>query len=135
MKPSIALAPGFHDIGGYTPGAVSDTTYNSATTNTTDNILQVYWVGARYSPTSQLTLALAYYGEKQNAFIATGPNVNCSSTISSSCSGNLIVASVSADYHCTKRFDAYGGVMWSNVSHGLANGYIFTTVFDPAVGL
>ena len=61
--------------------------------------------------------------------------MNCSSTISGSCSGNLNVASVSGDYHFTKRFDAYAGVMWSNVSHGLANGYINTTVFDPAIGL
>ena len=129
-KPSIPLAPGFDDIGGYKLGAVSNTTYNAA-----DRVLQVYWAGARYSPTSQLTVALAYYGEKQNAFVATGPNVNCSSTISGSCSGNLHVASVSADYHFTKRFDSYAGIMWSNVSHGLANGYINTSMIDPTIGL
>jgi predicted porin len=130
MRPSIPLAVGFDDIGGYTLGAVSNTTYNAA-----DKILQVYWAGARYSPTPQLTVALAYYGEKQNAFVASGANVNCSSTISGSCSGNLHVASVSADYHFTKRFDSYAGVMWSNVSHGLANGYINTSMIDPTIGL
>jgi predicted porin len=129
MKPSIALAAGFDDIGGYTLGAVSDTTYNAA-----DKILQVYWAGARYSPTSQLTVALAYYGEKQNAFVATGADVNCSSTISGSCSGNFNALSVSLDYHFTKRFDTYAGAMWSNVSHGLANGYINTTNVDPTIG-
>jgi predicted porin len=128
-KPSIPLAVGFDDIGGYTLGAVSNTTYTAA-----DKILQVYWAGARYSPTSQLTVALAYYGEKQNAF-AVGANAGCSSVISGSCSGNLHVASVSADYHFTKRFDAYAGIMWSNVSHGLANGYINTSMIDPAIGL
>ena len=130
MKPSIPLAAGFDDIGGYTLGAVSNTTYNAA-----DKILQVYWAGARYSPTSQLTIAVAYYGEKQNAFVATGPNVNCSSVVSGSCSGNLHVASTSVDYHFTKRFDSYAGIMWSNVSHGLANGYINTSMIDPAIGL
>jgi len=130
MRPSIPLAVGFDDIGGYTLGAVSNTTYNAA-----DKILQVYWTGARYSPTPQLTVALAYYGEKQNAFVASGANVNCSSTISGSCSGNLHVASVSADYHFTKRFDSYAGIMWSNVSHGLANGYINTSMIDPTIGL
>jgi predicted porin len=130
MRPSIPLAPGFDDIGGYKLGAVSNTTYNAA-----DKILQVYWAGARYSPTPKLTVALAYYGEKQNAFVASGANVNCSSTISGSCSGNLHVASVSADYHFTKRFDSYAGVMWSNVSHGLANGYINTSMIDPTIGL
>jgi predicted porin len=129
MRPSIPLAAGFDDIGGYTLGAVSNTTYNAA-----DKILQVYWAGARYSPTPQLTVALAYYGEKQNAF-ATGANLNCSSTISGSCSGNFNALSVSVDYHFTKRFDSYAGAMWSNVSHGLANGYINTTNIDPAIGL
>jgi predicted porin len=129
MKPSIALTAGFDDIGGYTLGAVSNTTYNAA-----DKILQVYWAGARYSPTPQLTVALAYYGEKQNAF-ATGANLNCSSTISGSCSGNFNALSVSVDYHFTKRFDSYAGAMWSNVSHGLANGYINTTMVDPTIGL
>jgi predicted porin len=129
MKPSIPLTAGFDDIGGYTLGAVSNTTYNAA-----DKILQVYWAGARYSPTSQLTVAVAYYGEKQNAF-ATGADANCSSTISGSCSGHLNVASVSVDYHFTKRFDTYAGAMWSNVSHGLANGYLNTTTVDPTIGM
>jgi predicted porin len=129
MRPSILLAPGFDDIGGYTLGAVSNTTYNAA-----DKILQVYWAGARYSPISQLTIALAYYGEKQNAF-AVGADANCSSTIASTCSGNFNALSVSVDYHFTKRFDSYAGAMWSNVSHGLANGYINTTNIDPSIGL
>ena len=60
---------------------------------------------------------------------------NASSTISGSCSGNLHVASVSADYHFTKRFDSYAGIMWSNVSHGLANGYINTSMIDPSIGM
>ena len=129
MKPSIPLAVGFDDIGGYTLGAVSNTTYNAA-----DKILQVYWAGARYSPTPELTVAIAYYGEKQNAF-ATGALADCSSVASGSCSGNLHVASTSVDYHFTKRFDTYAGIMWSNVSHGLANGYINTSMIDPTIGL
>ena len=129
MKPSIPLAVGFDDIGGYTLGAVSNTTYTAA-----DKILQVYWAGARYSPTPQLTVAIAYYGEKQNAF-ATGADAGCSSVISGACSGNLHVASTSVDYHFTKRFDTYAGIMWSNVSHGLANGYINTSMVDPTLGM
>ena len=128
MKPSIPLTVGFDDIGGYTLGAVSNTTYNAA-----DKILQVYWAGARYSPTPELTVALAYYGEKQNAF-ATGADAGCSSVISGSCSGNFHAVSTSVDYHFTKRFDTYAGAMWSNVSHGLANGYLNTTNIDPTIG-
>jgi len=129
MKPSIPLTVGFDDIGGYTLGAVSNTAYTAA-----DKILQVYWAGARYMPTPELTVALAYYGEKQNAF-ATGADAGCSSVISGSCSGNFHAVSTSVDYHFTKRFDTYAGIMWSNVSHGLANGYINTSMVDPAIGM
>jgi predicted porin len=128
MNPSIKLDPGFNDIGGYTLAYVSNTTYAKA-----DKILQVFWAGVRYTVNENLTAAIAYYGEKQNAF-ATGADTNCSNTISGACSGNLNAASVSLVYHFTKRFDSYAGAMWSNVSHGLANGYLETTMIDPTIG-
>jgi predicted porin len=128
MNPSIALTPGFDDIGGYVLGAVNNKAYAKA-----DKELNVYWTGARYAVTPQFTAAIAYYGEKQFAY-ATGADAGCSSVVSGSCSGNLHVLSVSLDYHFTKRFDTYAGVMWSNVSHGLANGYINTSMIDPTIG-
>jgi hypothetical protein len=94
-------------------------------------------LGGRALPrpvTPALTAAIAYCGEKQNAY-ATGADANCSSLISGKCSGNLNVASVSLVYHFSKRFDGYGGAMWSNVSHGLANEYLETTMIDPTIGL
>ncbi len=43
--------------------------------------------------------------------------------------------SFSADYRFTKRFDVYAGAMYTSVSDGLANGYIFnTSTIDPTVG-
>ena len=129
MSPSIPLSVGFDDIGGYTLGAVSNTTYNAA-----DKQLNVYWAGARYSVTPQFTAAIAYYGEKQFAY-ATGKEAGCSTVVSGSCSGNFNAWSMSLDYHFSKRFDTYAGAMWSNVSHGLANGYINTTMIDPAIGV
>jgi predicted porin len=129
MNPSIALAPGFDDIGGYVLSAVNNTAYADA-----DKILQVYWVGARYAVSPQLTAAVAYYGEKQNAY-ATGADAGCSDLASSKCSGNFNAISVSLDYHFNKRFDSYAGAMWSNVSHGLANGYLTTTMIDPTIGV
>ena len=128
MNPSIALAPGFDDIGGYVLGAVNDKAYAKA-----DKQLNVYWVGARYALTPQFTAAVAYYGEKQFAY-ATGADAGCSGVVSGSCSGNFNAVSVSLDYHFTKRFDTYCGAMWSEVAHGLANGYINTTMIDPAIG-
>jgi predicted porin len=129
MNPSIPLAPGFDDIGGYVLGAVNNTAYAKG-----DKQLNVYWLGARYSVTPQFTAAIAYYGEKQFAF-ASGAEAGCSTVVSGACNGNLHVLSVSLDYHFTKRFDSYAGAMWSNVSHGLANGYLNTTMIDPAIGL
>jgi predicted porin len=128
MNPSIDLAPGFDDIGGYTLGAVNNTAYMKD-----DKELNVYWLGARYAVTPQFTAAVAYYGEKQFAY-AVGGEAGCSNTSSGACNGNLHVASVSLDYHFTKRFDTYAGAMWSNVSHGLANGYLNTTMVDPTIG-
>jgi predicted porin len=128
MNPSIALTPGFDDIGGYVLGAVNNKAYAKG-----DKELNVYWTGARYAVTPQFTAAIAYYGEKQFAY-ATGADAGCSSVVSGSCSGNLHVLSVSLDYHFTKRFDTYAGAMWSNVSHGLANGYINTSMIDPTIG-
>jgi len=128
MNPSIKLDPGFDDIGGYTLAYVNNTAYAKA-----DKILQVYWAGARYMVNENLTAAIAYYGEKQNAY-ATGKDLNCSNTISGACSGNLNALSVSLVYHFTKRFDTYAGAMWSEVTHGLSNGYLETTMIDPAIG-
>jgi len=128
MNPSIPLAPGFDDIGGYKLGAVNNKAYAKG-----DKELNVYWLGARYAVTPHLTAAVAYYGEKQFAF-ASGADAGCSNTISGACSGNFNAVSVSLDYHFTKRFDTYAGAMWSNVSHGLANGYLNTTMIDPTIG-
>jgi predicted porin len=128
MNPSIPLAPGFDDIGGYVLGAVNNTAYAKG-----DKQLNVYWVGARYAVTPQFTAAIAYYGEKQFAY-ASGKDAGCSSVVSGACSGNFNAVSVSLDYHFTKRFDTYAGAMWSNVSHGLANGYLNTTNIDPTIG-
>jgi predicted porin len=129
MNPSINLAPGFDDIGGYVLGAVNNTAYAKG-----DKQLNVYWAGARYSMTPQFTAAIAYYGEKQFAY-ATGAVAGCSSVVNAACSGNFNAFSVSVDYRFTKRFDTYAGAMWSNVSHGMANGYLNTTMIDPTIGV
>jgi predicted porin len=129
MNPSIPLVAGFDDIGGYKLGAVSNTAYKDA-----DKILQVYWAGLRYEVTPQLTAALAYYGEKQNAY-AVGADTGCATSVSSKCSGNFNAVSVSLDYHFTKRFDVYLGGMWSGVQNGLANDYLNANMIDPTIGV
>jgi len=50
------------------------------------------------------------------------------------CSGSLDAVSLVADYHFTKRLDAYAGAMYSTVADGLASGYLNRNSIDPTIG-
>jgi predicted porin len=52
------------------------------------------------------------------------------------CAGTETVASISADYKFNKRFDVYGGVMYSRLFDGLYinNGYLHNNAISPMVG-
>jgi predicted porin len=60
---------------------------------------------------------------------------HCPNASLARCSGQLDAFSFVADYSFAKRFDAYAGIMWSQVSNGLANGYLQRSSIDPTVGL
>jgi predicted porin len=124
-NPDHAIPAGTQDIGGYVLSIVSNTAFNI------QKILQISWVGARYTPIPQLDLSAAYYQYNQKSFAANG----CSNLSASSCAGELHDASLVADYHWTKRFDTYAGVNYSIVQNGLANGYLFTSDWTPMVGV
>jgi predicted porin len=127
-NPSTPLEAGFDDIGGYKLAFVN----NAAFPN--DKKLDVYWVGGKYTLISKLDLTAAYYGIHQNSY-GIGANAGCDTNKAATCSGTETVLSFSADYRFTKRFDIYAGAMYSSVSDGLANGFIFnTTNINPTVG-
>jgi predicted porin len=142
-NPNNPLAPGAWIEGGYTVGAPNNINF------TTDKILQVAWIGARYSVRPDLDVALAYYHENQNSFIignGTNPTGTCSDARSGGCSGQLDAVSFVVDYRFAKHFDAYAGIMWSQVQNGLANGFLLAnglpgatgnkaSAYDPGVGL
>jgi predicted porin len=82
----------------------------------------------------------------------TNPTGTCNTAaVSAGCSGTLDAVSLVLDWRFAKHVDAYAGVMWSQVSGGLANGFVGTTVnaqglalanpgnkssnYDPGVGL
>jgi predicted porin len=111
--------------GGYILGIVSNTAFNI------QKILQISWVGARYSVTPDLDLTAAGYGYNQKSFAANG----CHDASSTSCAGEMADISLVADYHFTKRFDSYAGVNWSHVMNGLASGFLFTSEYSPMVGV
>ena len=129
VNPTDPLAAGFDDIGGYKLAFVSNTAFPNA------KILQVFWAGVKFAVNSSFDLTAAYYGYSQNAYGA-GADAGCSSTVSGTCSGTENAVSFSADYRFTKRFDAYAGIMWTQVKNGLANGYdLNTSTVDPTIGL
>lgn len=130
MTPSIYLQPGFNMIGGYVLAFVNNTAYLKG-----DKVLDVYWGGVKYPFAKDFDLTLAYYGYKQTSY-ATGKDAGCSAaSVSAACSGNLNAASIAGDYRFTKRFDGYAGIMWSNVTGGLGNGYLNTTNVASTIGV
>jgi len=126
VHPVVAGSAG---LGGYTLAYVNNAAYPN------DRKLDVYWGGVRYSVLSQLDVVAAYYGYRQNAY-GTGANAGCSTVASSTCSGSFRAYSLDATYRFTKRLDAYAGLMYSSVSDGVANGYLFfTTNINPTIGV
>jgi predicted porin len=142
-NPNNPLTPGAFIEGGYTVFAPNNTNF------TTDKILQVFWVGAKYSVRSDLDLAAAYYHENQNSFIignGSNPTGTCNTAVSGGCSGSLDAVSFLVDWRFARHFDAFAGVMWSQVQNGLANGFALAnglpgrtgnkaSAYDPGVGL
>jgi hypothetical protein len=82
-------------------------------------IVQIWWTGLKYADDSQTDITLSWYHQQQNDFRLPS---TCSpeAGFRASCAGHLNEVSLYADHHFTKRFDAYAGIAYSNVSGGLA---------------
>jgi predicted porin len=131
----------FTDIGGYT------TTFSNLTQNayTNNKVLQVFWVGAKWSVTSQVDLIGGYYHYTQNDYAYLAKDIascNKGSVNSSKCAGGENVFSAAVDWKPYKRFDVYAGVAASALYGGLANGYTtstkglgYTSNIAPTAGL
>ena len=129
QNPSTPVAAGQAIIGGYTLAFVNNAAFPSKKT------LGVVWAGVKFPITTQLEMTGAYFYYTQNAF-ATGANAGCSNaSVSAQCSGSLNAASFVFDYRYTKRFDLYGGAMWSQVQGGPANGFLNSSNIDPTIGV
>jgi predicted porin len=127
-NPVHPLAPGYVDIGGYILAFVNNTAY------TQHRVLRIFWTGVRYSVTPRVYVAAAYYGYRQNSY-GLAANAGCASNQSPSCSGMLNELSLSADWRFTKRFDAYGGTLWTSVRDGLSSGYLNTSNIATTAGI
>ena len=127
--------------GGY-PAVVQANTYVNPKT------LQISWIAGRYSILPNLDFNTAYYYIDQNTYtnsktkyntggsgtkagIGCGPNLNPAipgsapqGANAAACSGNEFAVSAALDWRLLKRLDLYTGVMYSEVTGGLANGFI-----------
>jgi len=126
--PSSPLASGTADIGSYVLFAPTNTAFVH------NRVYDLLWGGVRYAATQKLEVAGAYYYVHQNSY-ATGANTGCSDTRATNCEGETYVASLVANYSVSKRFQAYGGAMWSQVVNGMASGYFHNNNLSPTVGL
>jgi predicted porin len=135
-NPANPLGIGATAQGGYLLSGVEDNNLDSP------KIVQVGWTGVKYAFDSKTDITLSYYREWQNDFripAACSPSAG----FRSSCSGNLNEVSLYTDYHFTKRFDAYAGVAYSDVSGGLAIAiphgpgvpYYANSNFAPTIGI
>ncbi len=138
--PSNRFAPGtgFLDIGGdfvcAACAAINGTNINNTAFNAGDKLFHVFWTGVKYAVTDNLDVIGAYYHYDQPAF---GLPVNCSANAAAfaNCHGTFDAVSFVADWQFAKKFDAYAGIMFSQVNGGLANGYLNRNTIDPTVGL
>ena len=126
-NPSSPVTTGFTGIGGI-PYAFPNITQTAFPNN---EHLQVSWVGARYAITPTLDAGVAYYHYDQNSF----GKAFCANATASTCTGQLNAASFDIDWQFAKKFDLYGGFMYSAVANGLANGYQVFNNWAPTVGL
>ena len=138
--PSNPYAPGtgFSDIAGDFVcagcAAINNTNINSTAFNAGDKLFNVVWTGVKYAVTDHLDVIGAYYHYDQPAF---GAPVNCTANAAASanCHGTFDAVSFVVDWQFAKKFDAYAGIMFSQVNGGLANGYLNRSTVDPTVGL
>jgi predicted porin len=138
-NPNNPLAAGAFVEGGFILTNPNNTNFPN------DKILQTAWIGAKYSVTSALDITGAYYHEWQNSF-GTGALAGCNTVVSSQCSGTLDAVSLVVDWRFARHMDMYAGVMWSQVTNGLASGFLQTNgtpgntgnkanSVDPGIGL
>jgi predicted porin len=131
----IQSAPPSGTLGPFTAvGGDFVTVLNTTAFDFHDRILQVFWTGASYAVTENLNVIGAYYHYDQNSF-GGGASSGCTTSAFASCSGTLDAVSAVVDWKFAAKFDAYAGVMYSQVNGGQASGFLAHNNIDPTVGM
>ncbi len=99
--------------------------------------LNTFWTGVKYAVRPNIDLAAGIYFEHQNDFLPAPAICTGSGTATSStrCAGDRWSYSFMIDYRPVSRISLYAGLMVSNVSGGIASGFLHTTNVDPTVGI
>jgi predicted porin len=135
-NPQNPLGIGASAQGGYLLSGVEDNNLDS------DKIVQIWWTGVKFSYDSKTDITVSWYHQLQNDFRLPS-TCSVAAGFRSSCSGTLNEVSLYTDHHFTKRFDAYAGVAYSDVSGGLAIAiphgpgvpYLHNNNLAPTVGI
>ncbi len=137
----VNTVTGFTNIGGLAMGsaynnltAINNVAYSAGcgTGTCSDKIMQVMWTGARYSVAKDIDVVGAYYHYIQNTYTTA----SCANpTAHSQCQGTFDAVSGLIDWHFGPKWDAYIGMMFSQVNAGLSNGYLARNNLDPTVGI
>src|ERR1700722_1771191 len=137
QKDKLSVYAGYSHIekahGDYTVGAAQNNYPLSVGININDSaIYNMEWLGARYARSDGWNFTGPLYHITQNNWtIGLGSSgtdgLGCSAA-GLLCAGNFKEASFVVDYIINKHYDIYSGVNWSEVTDGLANGFVGTTV-------
>ena len=138
----VNTVTGFTNIGGLPMGsaygnmtAVTNVAYSAgcaARTTCSDKVMQVMWTGAKYAVTKDLDVVGAYYHYIQNDYTSA----SCANPAAhSQCAGTFDAVSAVVDWRFAPKWDAYFGMMFSQVNAGLSNGYLARNNFDPTAGV
>ena len=119
------------------PGALSQGSYpiSVGISIISPAVYDMEWLGARYAMSNGWNFSGGLYHIHQNSWtIGVGSSLppgaaalGCSAA-GLLCAGGFYEASAVADYVINKHYDVYGGLNWSEVTDGLANGFVGTTV-------
>jgi predicted porin len=138
----VNTVTGFTNIAGLPMGsafgnmtAVTNVAYSAgcaAATICKDKEMQVMWTGAKYAITKDLDVIGAYYHYIQNDYTSA----RCANPAAhSQCAGTFDAVSGVIDWRFAPKWDAYFGMMFSQVNAGLSNGYLARNNFDPTAGV
>jgi predicted porin len=138
---SFAKFTGFSDIAGDFVCAgcntINGTNISTTNYNAKDKILQVFWVGARYSVTDSVDVVGAYYHYDQNNFASGATLASCaqSAASASQCQGTMDAVSAMIDWKFAPKWDTYIGTFFSQMNGGLNNGYLARNNLATTAGL